>query len=166
MTTSKGPKPGTEEALITQTQDESSPQGTGAEAMAITHKLRPLYAAFNMLCSTLCFATNFMFIKLMNRMEPNVSPFLLITMDALVCVAFLTPIAAFRTKTSLKESLWAPFKLLKWPTILLGLGHIVFIMLIIFYTMRRLPIVTVSIFLNLGPLLTVILAVWILNEKA
>jgi drug/metabolite transporter (DMT)-like permease len=50
--------------------------------------------------------------------------------------------------------------------VLLGLGHIVFIMLIIFTAMRKLPIVTVSIFLNLGPLLTVILAIWILNEKA
>lgn len=119
-----------------------------------------------MLCSTLCFATNFTFIKLMNIMEPEVSPFLLITMDALVCVAFLTPIASYRTKkANLKESLWAPFALLTWPTIILGLGHIVFIMLIIFYTMRVLPIVTVSIFLNLGPLLTVVLAIWILNEK-
>lgn len=99
-------------------------------------------------------------------MEPNVSPFLLITMDALVCVVFLTPIAMWRTeKSSLKESLYAPFKLLSWSTIILGLGHIVFIMFIIFYTMRQLPIVTVSIFLNMGPLLTVVLAVWILNEK-
>jgi drug/metabolite transporter (DMT)-like permease len=32
--------------------------------------------------------------------------------------------------------------------------------------MRSLPIVTVSIFLNLGPLLTVVLAVWVLKEKA
>jgi drug/metabolite transporter (DMT)-like permease len=119
-----------------------------------------------MLISTLCFATNFAFIKLMNTMEPTVSPFLLITMDAFVCVLFLTPIAYYRTKKdSLKESLWAPFKLIDWSTIIFGLGHIVFIMFIIFYTMRVLPIVTVSIFLNLGPLLTVVLAVWILNEK-
>lgn len=128
---------------------------------------RPLYAAINMLCATLCFASNFGFIKLLNRMEPDVSPFLLITIDAFVCVLLLTPLASKTTKKkNLKESLWNPFKYLDFYTVLLGLGHIVFIMLIIFTAMRKLPIVTVSIFLNLGPLLTVILAIWILNEKA
>jgi hypothetical protein len=51
----------------------------------------------NALASTLCFSTNFMLIKLMNTMEPKVSPFLLLTTDALVCVALLTPIANVKT---------------------------------------------------------------------
>lgn len=102
----------------------------------------------------------------MNRMEPSVSPFLLITLDALVCVSILTPIAHYTTTTNLKRSLLRPLKRLDFTTIAMGLGHIVFVMLIIFTTMRVLPIVTVSIFLNLGPLLTVVLAVWILKEPA
>jgi drug/metabolite transporter (DMT)-like permease len=57
-------------------------------------------------------------------------------------------------------------KVLDFLTLFVGLGHIVFIMLIIFWCMKRLPIVSVSIFLNLGPLLTVLLAVYVLKEKA
>lgn len=157
-------KSSAEECLLT--PDWSNKKETHEGDDLDTPKLRPVFAAFNMLVSTLCFATNFAFIKLMNRLEPEVSPFLLITMDGLVCVIFLTPIAMARTKKqSLKESLWAPFELLDWATIIFGFGHIVFIMLIIFVCMRSLPIVTVSIFLNMGPLLTVVLAVWILKEK-
>lgn len=127
-----------EEFLISpDRKNEEFSINTSSELELKPTKLRPVFAAFNMLTSTLCFATNFTFIKIMNKMEPNVSPFLLITMDALVCVVFLTPIANYRTKkSSLKESLWAPFKLLTWYTITFGLGHIVFIMFIIFYTMR------------------------------
>lgn len=101
-------KPSAEECLLTPDQKEGLENLETEEPQAV--KLRPVFAAFNMLVSTLCFATNFAFIKLMNKMEPTVSPFLLITMDALVCVVFLTPIAYARTKkATLKESLWTPF---------------------------------------------------------
>lgn len=55
--------------------------------------------------------------------------------------------------------------MLSSKTFVVGLGHICFIMMIIFVCMRSLPIVSVSIFLNLGPLLTVLLAVCVLNER-
>jgi len=128
-------------------------------------KLRPVYAAINALISTVCFSTNFMLIKVLNTMEPNVSPFLLVTLDALICCILLTPVAAKITKTSVYSSLTLPFKELSVKTFAVGLGHICFIMMIIFVCMRSLPIVSVSIFLNLGPLLTVMLAVCILKEK-
>jgi len=128
-------------------------------------KLRPVYAAINALLSTVCFSTNFMLIKVLNTIEPTVSPFLLVTLDALICCVLLTPVAAKITKTSVITSLTEPFKKLSKKTFAVGLGHICFIMMIIFVCMRSLPIVSVSIFLNLGPLLTVILAVCVLKEK-
>ena len=81
------------------------------------------------------------------------------------CVVILSIYGKFTTKKSLKHSLLNPFSLFDFKTFLIAIGAPLWIMIIIFLGLSELPIVYTSICLNLGPLLTVILAVPILKEK-
>lgn len=58
-----------------------------------------------------------------------------------------------------------PFELFDAKVVIIGFGHIVYITMIVFVCVVKMPIVMVQIFLNLGPLMTTLLAVPVLGEK-
>ena len=98
-------------------------------------------------------------------MEPGVSPFILLTARPLASLILLTPIGAIKARRSLVHSLTYPFKLFEFSTFFIAFGSIVYVMLTVVLCIRILPIVNVSIFMNMGPLITILLAVPILKEK-
>ena len=98
-------------------------------------------------------------------MEPSVSPILLITLRSFACFIILTPIGYYQAKKSFKDSLIEPFYLHSYFTFAMVFSHYMWVILVIFVGLSVLPIVNVSVCLNLGPLLAVILAVPILGEK-
>ena len=81
------------------------------------------------------------------------------------CVLLLSIMGQIQTKTTLVQSLVKPFELFDAKVIIIGFGHIVYITMIVFVCVVKMPIVMVQIFLNLGPLMTTLLAVPVLGEK-
>lgn len=112
------------------------------------------------------FASHLLLIKILTLIEPTVSPFLLITVRSLSSIVLLTPIGALQTKqSSIVEALVRPFKMFTPSTFVLSFGGIVYEIMICYVCVGVLPIVNVSIFINMAPLFTVLLAVPILKEK-
>jgi drug/metabolite transporter (DMT)-like permease len=118
-----------------------------------------------MLVAVAFFASNLLLIKILAMIDPNVSPFLLITLRSLSGLCLLTPIGAFQTKNTLVSMLTDPFKKFSPWTFSIAFGAIVYEIMICYVCVRVLPIVIVSIFINMAPLFTVLLAVPILGEK-
>lgn len=112
------------------------------------------------------FASHLLLIKILTLIEPTVSPFLLIAVRSLSSIVLLTPIGALQTKqSSIVEALVKPFKMFTPSTFVQSFGGIVYEIMICYVCVGVLPIVNVSIFINMAPLFTVLLAVPILKEK-
>ena len=124
-----------------------------------------------MLASVLCFSSalffsgNYLIIKILSIIEPEASPFLLIFLRSLACLFLLTFVGKIESEKDLKFCLTNPFKLLDSQTVLVGIGHNCFIIMIVFLCIKQLPIVSVLIFMNMGPLFSVLLAALFLSEK-
>jgi drug/metabolite transporter (DMT)-like permease len=126
---------------------------------------KPFLAASLIVVSALFFSGNMFLIKLGSVMEPDASPFLFLAVRSLASTLFLTPFAKHQSKTSLKDSLLSPFAMVPGHQLVIGIGHILWVELCIFVCMSQFPIVMVAIFLNSGPLLSLLLSVPILGEK-
>jgi len=102
----------------------------------------------------------------MTQIEPTVSPFLLIFLRSLACSVFLTPVGKLENKQiTLSLSLLHPFKILDPTTSIVAIGHICYVMMVVFVCVKALPIVNVAICMNMGPILTVFLAAVLNSEK-
>jgi drug/metabolite transporter (DMT)-like permease len=117
-----------------------------------------------MLVAVSFFASNLLLIKILTLIDPTVSPFLLITLRSVSSLCLLTPIAMLQAKNSIQETLLKPFKKFGPLTFFLSFGGIAYEIMICYVCVRVLPIVNVSIFINMAPLFTVLLAVPILGE--
>lgn len=73
-------------------------------------KYKPLVASTVMLVAVAFFASNLLLIKILAMIDPNVSPFLLITLRSLSGLCLLTPIGTLQTKNTLVSMLTDPFK--------------------------------------------------------
>lgn len=112
------------------------------------------------------FASHLLLIKILTLIEPTVSPFLLISVRSLSSLGLLTPIGMLQTSHhSIVEALIRPFKMFSALTFFLSFFGIVYEIMICYVCVGVLPIVNVSIFINMAPLFTVLLAVPILGEK-
>ena len=118
-----------------------------------------------MLIAVAFFASNLLLIKILAMIDPTVSPFLLITLRSASSLCLLTPIGMLQAKNSIVETLVQPFRKFSPQTFLLSFGGIAYEIMICYVCVRVLPIVNVSIFINMAPLFTVLLAVPILGEK-
>ena len=128
-------------------------------------KYKPLVASSVMLVAVAFFASNLLLIKILAMIDPNVSHFLLITLRSLSGLCLLTPIGTLQTKNTLVSMLTDPFKQFSPWTFSIAFGAIIYEIMICYVCVRVLPIVIVSIFINMAPLFTVLLAVPILGEK-
>ena len=63
------------------------------------------------------------------------------------------------------SSLLNPFKIVDNLTTIVAIGHICYVMMVVFVCLKALPIVNVAICMNMGPLLTVFLATILNREK-
>lgn len=118
-----------------------------------------------MLIAVAFFASNLLLIKILAVIDPTVSPFLLITLRSAASLCLLTPIGMLQAKSSLKKTLLQPFDQFSPATFFMSFGGIAYEIMICYVCVRVLPIVNVSIFINMAPLFTVLLAVPILGEK-
>jgi drug/metabolite transporter (DMT)-like permease len=116
--------------------------------------------------SAVFYSCNYALIKVITQFEPTASPFLLVFLRSLACCIFLTPVGKLEAQDrTVISSLLSPFKVLDKTTSVVAIGHICYVMMLVFVCIKQLPIVDVAIFMNMGPILTVLLAAVLNREK-
>ncbi len=121
-----------------------------SEVPARKHK--PLLAASLCFMSAVFYSCNYALIKVITQIEPTASPFLLVFLRSLACCIFLTPVGKLEAQDrTVISSLLSPFKVLDKTTSVIAIGHICYVMMLVFVCIKQLPIVDVAIFMNMGP---------------
>lgn len=144
--------------LPTNTPEEETP-------FLAPKKNRPIYAASCMLIAVMFYANNLLLIKVLTLLEPGISPFLLLAIRSTTVLIIFTPFIRVYLKQPLSESLLEPFRLFELATYVVSFVGTIYEIMICYVCLGELPIVNVSIFINMAPLFTVILAVPILKER-
>lgn len=118
-----------------------------------------------MISAVLFYASSLILIKIINIVEPGISPFTMLSIRSVMNLVLLTPVASMQKGKSIKDVLWSPFKVLPTLTFMISFFGTIYDIVICVVCAGNLPIVNVSIFINMAPLFTVILAVWVLKER-
>jgi len=77
----------------------------------------------------------------------------------------MTPLTKLDSDKTLKQSLIEPFTLFPAKVYAISFFGTIYEIMACVVCIGQLPIVNVSIFVNMAPLFTVLLAVWVLNER-
>ena len=101
----------------------------------------------------------------MSKREPHVSPSMIMTIRSVVMLLLLTFIIKIDLKQPLGKALMEPMANVKKSSLALSLAGNIYETTVCVVGAASLPIVSVAIFVNMAPLITVLLAIWVLNER-
>lgn len=119
-----------------------------------------------MMIAVCFYATSLLLIKLINAWEPGLdSSVLLSVRSAAVCV-LLSGVTTFGSGVAgWREKFVAPLELFQKRTYTISILGTVYEIFICVVCVGALPIVNVSIFINMSPVFAVLLAIWVIGEK-